>query len=45
VNANGKADLGRFALDVITNCDEIAAHSASDNWNIKSVSSQAARLW
>lgn len=27
VKANGKADLERFARDVITNCDEMAAHS------------------
>ena len=30
VKANGNADFGRFALDVITNCDEITCHSISE---------------
>ena len=36
VKAYGKDFLGRFILDVITNCDEIRLHSCSVNWNIKS---------
>ena len=36
VKAYGKDFLGRFVLDVITNCDEIRLHSCSVNWNIKS---------
>ena len=36
VKAYGRDFLGRFILDVITNCDEIRFHSCSVNWNIKS---------
>ena len=36
VKAYGRDFLGRFILDVITNCDEIRPHSCSVNWNIKS---------
>ncbi len=34
VKAKGSADFGLF--DVITICDELAAHSSEVNWNIKS---------
>lgn len=37
VKAYGRDFLGRFILDVITNCDEIRLHSCSVNWNIKSL--------
>ena len=40
--AYGSDFLGRFILDVVTNCDEISIHSCSVSWNIKSLGKRLA---